>query len=116
MNEPPERVSSERHLAAVNGPLVPSALSIEQRRERLDERIAWLRDRTNCTVHLRGDLRAVVVLWGPRPAHGLHAALSVATAGLWAPMWLAITWQRRPLRLQLEVDDAGVVRATPIKR
>ncbi|WP_228839791.1 hypothetical protein [Nocardia farcinica] len=73
-------------------------------------------DRTSCTVHLRGDLRAVVVLWGPRPAHGLHTVLSVATAGLWAPMWLAITWQRRPLRLQLEVDDAGVVRATPIKR
>ncbi|MGY1965542.1 hypothetical protein ACW9HH_14965 [Nocardia gipuzkoensis] len=100
-----------RHLTVV-GEAVDAwkPLTVAQRRERLDERIALLAQRAACDVQVRGDLSAVVVLSGPAPGHLLHAALTVLTAGAWSLIWVAVLRQRRPLRVRLIVDDAGTVR------
>jgi hypothetical protein len=67
--------------------------------------------------------RATVVFDGPsgivlayrrRVSHFAHAVLTVLTAGLWAPLWLATVLGRREDRLRLEVDRWGNVWAKPI--
>ena len=39
-----------------------------------------------------------------RVSHFVHAVLTVLTAGLWAPFWLASVLSRREDRVRLEVD------------
>lgn len=55
-----------------------------------------------------------VVLSYRRPvSHGMHAGLTVVTAGLWALVWVVAAVSRREDRVRLEVDRWGAVWGTP---
>ena len=56
----------------------------------------------------------VVLSHRPSVSHLLHALLTVLTAGLWAVVWLYITFTNRDRRVRLEVDSWGNVWARPI--
>ncbi|MGW0251140.1 hypothetical protein ACWDYH_31375 [Nocardia goodfellowii] len=94
----------------------PAPLTATQRSAGLEERIVWLQARTSCTVQDGGDFSAVVVLSGPPPNHLLHAALTLTTAGGWGLIWLWLAAHRRPYRVRLTVDEAGIVRGVPVRR
>lgn len=55
-----------------------------------------------------------VLGYRPAVAHGLHAVMTVLTAGLWAVGWLAIVLGRRENRVRLEADDWGNVWARSV--
>ena len=56
----------------------------------------------------------IVLAYRRRVSHFVHAVLTVLTAGLWAPFWLASALGRREDRVRLEVDRWGNVWPKPI--
>lgn len=111
MTGEPTAPRNPRQPAVTLTPRAP-ALTVAQRRARLDQRIALLAENYSCTVQLRGDLHAIVELSGPPPVHIRHAALTIATAGWWLLIWLALARQQQPRRIRLRVDTIGVIRIT----
>ena len=104
--------AQQRRLTALGPADAAEGLSVAQRRARLDERIAWLVERTTCTVRARGELHAVVALSAPPPERIGRVAASVVSAGVWALIWLVVVRQPRPLEVLLSVDEGGVVAGT----
>jgi|GEM_PF-4492648 len=88
--------------------------SARSRRTRLDAVIAALAEGASCEVLLREDTSAVLTLSGPRPSHGLHAALTVAVRGVWLPVWLARIYISRPERWRIAVSETGQIHSTPL--
>jgi hypothetical protein len=56
----------------------------------------------------------VVLSHRPSVSHGLHALLTLLTAGLWAVVWLYITFTNRDERVRFEVDGWGNVWTRPV--
>lgn len=56
----------------------------------------------------------VVLAYRSRVSHGLHAIMTLLTAGLWAVVWLALTLARREDRVRLEADRWGNVWPVPV--
>jgi hypothetical protein len=66
----------------------PTQLSDAERREALDQRVAWWVSR-GWSVQSRTDTQAVLAT-GHRPNHLLHLILSVLTLGLWLLVWIFV--------------------------
>jgi len=65
------------------------------------------------TVVLDG-AQGVILGYRRRTAHAFHAAMTLVTAGLWAPVWILSSLRPGEERIRLSVDAWGHVWATPV--
>lgn len=54
----------------------------------------------------------VIMVKGKPVRHWLHAILTILSAGLWLPVWIAVWWRYRTRRKIVRVDAQGVVTVT----
>jgi hypothetical protein len=77
-----------------------------QRKKMLARAVAN-RVREGWRIESQADHEAVIVR-GQRPNHALHLILTLLTVGLWAIVWVAVSWLGGEERGVLEIDEYGV--------
>jgi hypothetical protein len=83
----------------------PERPSIDERKELLARAVAD-QVREGWRVEARSNTQSVMVK-GQRPNHVLHLILTIVTAGLWAPVWIALTIFGGEKRMGIEIDAYG---------
>jgi hypothetical protein len=79
---------------------------LDARRAALSQAVAHHAAVDGRRVESQWDCGAVLVK-GKRINHGLHAFLTVMTAGIWAPVWAVLYLANREQRRVITVDDHG---------
>ena len=82
-------------------------LTLDQRRERLAEVLAWYVQR-GARVESR-DITTAVLVSGRPVDHLTHAIISIFTWGLWLPVWILVALAGGERRKTLSVDEFGAV-------
>jgi hypothetical protein len=90
-------------------PPIPSA----KRRKVLDRAVEDQVAANAASVVFEGPTGVILGYRRP-PAHARHLIMSLLTAGLWTPVWIAAATRQREHRVRLSVDDWGNVWAETV--